>query len=254
MSTLPRLVVLPYSPWSERARWALEHHDLRYQTVVHAPVLGERRLRRLIGGRTGRVTVPVLLDQDTVLTESWDIARYADRVGSGSKLIPAEREDEIRHWNDLADRTMVAGRALVVAALLRSPGALDESAPPSIPTWARPALRPFARQATRWFARKYELNLEDTSAYERTMREGLDTLRSALSGGSPYLLGSFSYADIVTATALQGVSPVAEVFIRLPPATRQAWTQEHLAHDYADLIQWRDDLYSRHRLSGIHPR
>ena len=40
-----RLVSLKVSPWSERAKWALDHQRLSYQVVEHAPFLGERRLR-----------------------------------------------------------------------------------------------------------------------------------------------------------------------------------------------------------------
>src|SRR5688572_25169899 len=119
-----RLVVLPVSPWSERARWALDHHRLAYETIAHAPFLGELKLRRLTGSRTP--TVPVLIAGDRTITESWDIARYADREGHGTALIPPEREREVRTWTDLADLTKRRGRALVVGGLLASPEALDE--------------------------------------------------------------------------------------------------------------------------------
>src|SRR5579862_5425480 len=102
MAVSPKLVVLSYSPWSERARWALDHHGLTYRTVQHTPFIGERRLRRLTGGRQGRATVPVLIDGDTLLTDSWDIALYADQLGPAAKLIPAGRESEVRTWVDLA--------------------------------------------------------------------------------------------------------------------------------------------------------
>src|SRR5262245_14928847 len=109
-----RLVSLKVSPWSERARWALDHHRIDYEIIDHAPFLGELRLRRLVGGRKKRATVPVLLAGERVLTESWDIAVYADQVGEGTKLLPVGREAEVRKWNELADETMGAGRALVV--------------------------------------------------------------------------------------------------------------------------------------------
>lgn len=247
MSRPARLVVLPISPWSERARWALDHHRIAYETVVHAPFLGERRLRRLVGPGKERATVPVLITGEKVLTESWDIAVHADRVGQGAKLIPPGREGEVRAWNDLADQTMSAGRALVVGAMLRSPEALDESLPPQVPRWARPLLRPVARHGMTWFAGKYGLRLEDRPARIAALGSRLEGLRDALSKSSPYLLGAFSYADIVMATCLQGVSPVDGRYIRLGPATRRAWTVDELAAPFADLVAWRDRLYELHR-------
>src|SRR5215471_3857230 len=127
------LVVLRYSPWSERARWVLDHHHLSYRTLQHEPFLGERRLRRLSGKRTGRVTVPILLLPGEVLTDSWDIALYADREGASEKLIPAEGQEEIRHLTELADRAMEQNRALFVARLLGSGAALDETLPAWVP-------------------------------------------------------------------------------------------------------------------------
>lgn len=242
-----RLVILPLSPWSERARWALDHHQLPYQTIIHAPFLGERRLRRLVGPHKPRVTVPVLLAGDQVLSESWDIALYAEREGRGAPLLPPERAAEIRGWNDRADEMMAVGRALVMGAMLASPEALDESLPPAVPGFLRPLLRPVTGYGSRWFARKYELRLDQAPAQVAQIRAALRALRTALAASSPYLLGSFSYADIAAATSLQGIAPVADRHLRLGPATRRAWTNEELKAEFPDLVAWRDRIYDQHR-------
>jgi glutathione S-transferase len=202
------LVSLHVSPWSERAKWALDHHGLPYRVVQHIPVIGERRLRRLVGPDKPRATVPVLIAADEVLTESWDIARYADREGDGEKLIPVAQEPEVKAWADLADEGMQAGRALVVAGILRTPAALDEQIPPAVPRWVRSAMRPVSRALTRAFARKYALPFDALESEERKVRSVLARLRAGLSTRSPYLLGAFSYADVAMATLLQGVAPV----------------------------------------------
>jgi glutathione S-transferase len=250
VASKPRLVHLPVSPWSERARWALDHHGVDHERVVHHPVIGERRLRRLLGGgrpRGPRATVPALILPDRILTESWEIARYADQHGSSPPLLPADRVADIRRYEELADRAMTAGRALISQALLANPEALDESLPPDVPAWLRPWLRPLARQGTRWFARKYDVRLDDTASPLASLRATLERLRAELAKSTPYLLGTFTYADIVMATLLQGVSPVSEDYIRLGPATRRVWTRTELAAEFADLLAWRDELYRRHR-------
>jgi len=242
-----RLVSLKMSPWSERARWALDHHRIAYETIEHTPLLGERRLRRLVGAGKKRATVPVLLAGEQVVTESWEIALYADRAGEGPALIPPGREGEVRKWNDLADEAMGAGRAIVVGAMLASPEALEEGLPPNVPGWVRPLLRPVARHGMKWFAGKYGLRLQDATAQLATVRSALEALRGALSKSPPYLLGSFSYADIVMASCLQAVSPVDDRYIPLGAATRRAWTLEEVAADFPELVAWRDELYERHR-------
>ena len=241
------LIALHVSPWSERARWALDHHGLAYELVDHVPILGERRLRRIVGPDAPRATVPVLLVGDLVLRDSWDIAGYADREGSSAKLIVPGQEEAVKRWVDIADEAMQAGRALVMAATLASDAALDDNLPPAIPSWVRPLTRPVTRRVTLAFVRKYELALGERAAQMRVMRAALDRLRAGLAASSPYLLGHFGYADIAMASLLQGVSPVADRFWRLGPATRQAWTQSELAREYADLVTWRDGVYERHR-------
>ncbi len=241
-----RLLILPISPWSERARWALDHHGLAYKTEIHTPLFGESRLRRLAGPARERATVPILRVGDQVLADSWDIAQYAEREGRGAPLLPPGLEPEIRRWTTLADELMGEGRALVTGAILSSPAALDETLPRAVPRWLRPLLRPVTRYVTAWFARKYRFSLDDLALSRERVRDRLVQIRAGL-GGRATLLETFSYADIAVATSLQGVSPVNSPTIRLGPALRQAWTQPELAAEFADLIAWRDGLYAAHR-------
>jgi glutathione S-transferase len=246
MTKARKLVVLRYSPWSERARWALDHHAVPYELVQHEPFLGEPRLRRLVGNRTKRPTVPVLITEEAVLTDSWDIARYADGLGAHAKLFPADRAAEIRELASVADEAMASGRMLVVHSLLASNAALDEALPAFIPTFLRPLFRPFARYGTAWFGRKYGVNLADTETPRGVLRAALETFRQRL-GGRAYVLGSFSYADIVLCSLLQGIRPPETEHVRLRPATRAAWTQHDLAREFEDLLTWRDALYRTQR-------
>ncbi len=245
MAAARKLVALNVSPWSERAKWALDHHGLVYDVVEHMPVLGERRLRRLVGPEKPRATVPVLLAGTEVISESWDIALYADREGKGSKLIPSEHEAAIREWCALADSASNAGRGLVVAATLASGPALDEQAV-FAPAWLRPALRPIGRLATRAFARKYALRLDDGDAQTSAVRAALGRLRSGLAA-SHYLQGTFSYADIAMAGLVQAIVPVDDRYLKIGPATRAVWTHRALATEFSDLASWRDRLYESSR-------
>ncbi|HEY3498312.1 MAG TPA: glutathione S-transferase [Polyangiaceae bacterium] len=240
------LVVLSYSPWSERARWVLEHHGLPYRKQHHAPFLGERKLRRIVGPGVPRPTVPILLAGEEKLTDSWDIALYADREGSGERLIPDDLANEIRRCADRAERAMVEGRALVVAGLLKDGDALDETLPPGIPGFVRPLLRPLTRFGTAWFGRKYALDLEALSSAREALAGALASFRERL-GDKPYLLDRFTYADIVLCSLLQGIEPVADHYLRLGPAQRRVWTQPELAREYQDLIAWRNRTYAAKR-------
>jgi glutathione S-transferase len=250
MTVARKLISSNVSPWSERAKWALDHHGLAYEVVEHVPIVGERRLRRIVGSNKPRATVPVLIAGADVLTESWDIAVYADREGNEAKLIPSDHESTIRSWVAVADEAANACRALVLAGIFASKPALDEQAPPFVPKWMRPALRPVARAATRAFMRKYGIRFDAAAEQRQVLRSALDRLRAALAAKSPYLLGSFTYADIAMAGLLQGISPVDDRFMKIGPASRAVWTQPTFATEYADVIAWRDSLYESRRRSG----
>ena len=121
----PHLIALSYSAWSEKARFALDHHAIAYVSHEHVPMLGEPFLRFVTRRPFARVSVPVLVHRGRVLSDSFEIARYADRIGEGQTLFPAERLAEIRAWDDESQGAMAAGRALVTTRVLASNEALE---------------------------------------------------------------------------------------------------------------------------------
>ena len=71
---MTEFVALSYSPWSEKARWPLEHHGIEFREHQYVPLLGAPRLRLRLRRLRGRVTVPVLFTRDRVLADSFAIA------------------------------------------------------------------------------------------------------------------------------------------------------------------------------------
>jgi glutathione S-transferase len=86
----------------------------------------------------------------------------------------------------------------------------------------------------------------DVAASDAAMRTALEDLRAALAGRD-YLYEELTYADLTMAVVLQMVRPVDDRYIRLGRAVRAVWTNEPLAADFADLVEWRDRLYAEHR-------
>ncbi len=249
--TTRQLIALHVSPFSERAKWALDHHGLDYELVHHVPFIGERKLRRVVGPQAQRATVPVLVEDGEVIADSFAIARWADRHGAAAKLVPQELESEIVRWVGVVDAATDAGRALITAKMIASDGALDESLPRGTPGALRRLLRPVSRYGIRWFGRKYAVSLTDLAPHNARVRDGLLAIRAGLGapGSEPrHLVGAaFTWADITAATALQAIVPVDDRFLRLGPATRRVWTNQPLADEFPDLIAWRDALYAKHR-------
>ncbi len=120
---MTELMGISFSPWSEKARWALDVRRVPYNYRPYQPLLGEPALRWKLGRLTGRVTVPVLTTDDgSVLGDSAEIARWADQHGEGPRLFPSEHEAKIAHFIDLSERGLSAWRALSLGMALSPQG------------------------------------------------------------------------------------------------------------------------------------
>ena len=243
--SLPVLIGLPYSPWSERARWALELRRIPYRSQRYQPITGELELRRLTGRWRGAVTVPLLVAGKVVLADSYDIARWADERGEGQRLFPEGREREVATWNALSERGLAAGRALSLTRMLADREALLEMVPRGLRGVPAIASRIAAVGVARTL-RKYRRDHDPRTDLEVV----LDEVRAALGkheGDEPQaLLGTFSYADMAIAQVLTFVSPPS-TGLRIAPASRRTFRDAALIEQYADLVSWRDALYARWR-------
>jgi glutathione S-transferase len=245
------LIHLPYSPWSERARWALEHHRIEHRRKVYLPMLGEPALRIRLRRLRGTPTIPLLFGEGLLLDDSFAIARYADQHGTGTPLRFAEHEADLARFGRLADELLEAGRIRTTARVSQSPEALVESLPGPLSKLGRAGL-PIGHLGARFLWSKYGMARSDADAQLERMHRALEQLREELDGGD-YLLDGFSYADIAMAVGLAFVSPLPSRRSKLGPRSRELWTEPGLCDEFADLVAWRDAIYDRHRSASPAP-
>lgn len=255
---MTQLIGLSYSPWSEKAKWALEVRKVPYRFRPYQPLLGEPALRRLTGRWRGNVTVPVLVsDQGEVLDDSAKIARWADARGEGPALFPAEHERTIARWIETGERALEAGRVISLHRTLESPAALKELVPRPLRSLGGLAAA-IGGLGVRRTLRKYGAGRHTLVEHRRVARDALDELRAAIarspSKATPKtILEHFSFADVAASQILTFVSPPA-FGVRLGPESRKGFTDPELATEYADLIAWRDALYEAHRPRNVSGR
>jgi glutathione S-transferase len=243
-----QLIGLPYSPWSEKARWALEARSVPYTFVPYAPLLGELKLRRLLRQWSGRVSVPVLVpDGEPAIADSAAIARWGETRGDGPALFPPGREAEMNRFIEASERGLAAGRARSLRRMLEDDDALAEMVPrkivKSIGRGNAVRLGRFGVGRTR---RKYGGHRIDDGEHERVQVEVFDMLRAAIATSSPGLLGAFSFADIAMAAPVAFLEPPA-FGLRIGAASRAQFADPALAARYPDLLRWRDALYDAYR-------
>ena len=243
-----------YSPWTLRARWALEHHKLLYHYKEHVVWLGEPGLRMESGRLRGDLTVPLLIEKGTpknvkktVLMDSFAIAHFADERGSGEKLIEGVRPEELAEIVADCEALCDFFRARFSSVILSDPDLQLEMLPRWVPSSVRRMTLPMVQFATRYVQKSFAVEriLPEERLHEA--RGALNRLRYKLVGSQfSYLIGGrFSYADIVASSALIGIQP--EPGKKFSPRLQEALTHEEFARDFADLLQWRDRVAAKHR-------
>jgi glutathione S-transferase len=241
-----------FSPWTEKARWALDHHGIAYTYREHVPLLGELLLRARARKLTGRVSVPLLIDDGERVAGSLEIARHAETIGSGEPLFGA-RSAEVAEWDARSEVALAAARARYLERVVRSRDAKIELQPSYFPLALRRASVPIAGAGIGFIRRKYGIDSATTAAAEASVVHELEALRAGLaSGGGRHLIDDrLSYADITMAATLQFVAPVADAFVPLGPATRATCEDDVITARFPDLVAWRDTLYARFRARTV---
>lgn len=224
-----------FSPWTKKARWALEFCELPYEYKEYIPTLSEAGLRIRLRQWSGSVSVPVLFAGKEVLRGSWAIANYANESVGDERLGNMEK---IKPWNDLSEAALEEGRTQVVRKILENTQALEEGLPNLVPNNLRRHLRFLAKDAVSRLDQKYA-HLVKPGA----LRTALIKTRECLTqSDNDYLLGRFTYADMVMAVILEVIAPIAHTHPPLGPATEQCWNDPILASEFEDLLDWRDRL------------
>lgn len=232
------LVGESFSPFTQKARWALEYAGVEHGYQEYTPTISEPGLRWRMRQWSGVVSVPVLFAGDQIVRGSWEIARYASQYAADGRLGDFT---QVATWNDLSERALEEGRTRVVRSVLRDPQALEEAVTAIFPAALAKPLRFVARDAAARLDRKYGHLVVPGS-----LRTALQLTRAKLQQvGDDFLLGSFSYADIAMCVVLETLAPSMRTEPPLGPATKACWSDPELAREFEDLLRWRERLTAR---------
>ncbi|RME24569.1 MAG: hypothetical protein D6798_10910 [Deltaproteobacteria bacterium] len=234
MDRLPLLVQMRHSPWSLKARLALGLAGIRYRTRTHVPLLGEPALRLRTRRLRGRVTVPVLVTSDRLLTDSFEIARWAL---AGTPLWPDD--GAIARWDAWSEDLLCLGRVHATRSMLADPAALVACLPPVANRLGSGARLLGAACARRLLARYPVAATDPRSA----MAEPLARLAEALAGQSHLLHQRLTYADVTAAVGLSYIE--APGALPLPSEVRPHYQVPPLAERHRHLLDWRDRILFR---------
>eukprot|EP01025_Chloroclados_australasicus_P060591 TRINITY_DN7792_c0_g2_i1.p1 TRINITY_DN7792_c0_g2~~TRINITY_DN7792_c0_g2_i1.p1 ORF type:complete len:256 (+),score=20.52 TRINITY_DN7792_c0_g2_i1:138-905(+) len=247
----PELVYGTVSPWSARARWALEVNGVKYKRVVYTPLLSEFSLRLKLGDYFGKVSVPIMFisthNEKKVLRDSFEIALWGNqnRAEGTRDLFPSDCIEQIREWSKLADDILNYGRIQSFEKVKKDPNALKEQTPDGF-KWTGTSGAWMTGCIVSLLQGKYSEaggGPERQKAYSALLK-AQTTLNSKQ---NKFLIGdSFSYADIVITVATYLVKPPQSQFYTIGQATSACCVLEDLAEEFSDIILWRDDILQKY--------
>jgi glutathione S-transferase len=216
-----RLITMPFSHYSEKARWALDFSGLPYQEDAWLPML-----HLLATVPAGGRSVPVLIDGGAVLPDSTDILMHVDRLApDGRRLLPdspAERA-AVLDLEEYCDRHVgTASRSWIYSEMLSEPWAMGRRLGNGRPPLQKAILPPLMTLVSPGIIRSYRAQPERRDEWARKLRLAFDEIgrRLAVSSG-PYLVGDrFTAADLTfAALAAPALLPPGHPGMRTPVET-----------------------------------
>lgn len=198
-----RLITIGFSHFCEKARWALDRVEFDYVEEPHLPVLHWAASF----GTGGRRTVPVLVVDGRVLSDSSDIVGYlAERAPRDARLYPSDptaRQTALK-LEDLFDRRLgPATRRIAYFHVLPHKAAFIELAqdPKIAPRWERALGEPLYPVLAAMLRRGLKIDEAGVERSRRAVTEVFSDVEARLGDGRRYLCGDeFTVADLTFAS------------------------------------------------------
>ena len=244
---IPTLYVFTISHFAEKARWALDHKQVRYRPVVLLPGPHRFTTRRIAGASQ----VPLLVHDGVAVSGSSAIIDHADRVWRERPLTPAGREAEVMELERALDEDLGEnGRRVLYSYALDRPDVTIPLFTAGGPRWGSLFYRLAYRPLARLIRSTYRVHDDEVTRSKERFAQAIARLESRL-GESPFLLGErLSRVDITAAALLAPVFAPAEHPCQKWAEVRAAlpgWHAWASALDGSPVADWVRRVYREHR-------
>ena len=214
MPTNFRLITIPVSHYSEKARWALDYLQISFQELAHMPPF-----HRSVTKKYGGTSVPVLVTDTGAATDSTDILRYLDRLYP-EQLYPIDPKLQLlsTELENLFNRTLGVHTRRWGYSYVLTPKLLYPRWTLGVPFWEKllfPVIFPQVGKILR-----SSFDITETSGAEsfREIEIVFDRVDGLLADGRKYLLGDrFSALDITFAALAAPILQPPEHYISPAP-------------------------------------
>ncbi len=200
------LITIPASHYCDKARWALDRAGIAYREDGHMPILHWPAARRQRGTRT----VPILVHDQGVATDSTDILRLIDaQLPAAQRLFPDEPVlvARVAEWEERFDRQLgPAARRVVYFHLLAHSALAVEVVGTGTPRAERLLFRALFPVLAGMMRRGMNITPKKAAESRAKLQALFTDVGAELADGRPYLCGDRLTAADVTFAAL--ASPV----------------------------------------------
>jgi glutathione S-transferase len=242
----PVLWHIPFSHYSEKARWALDYKGIAHRRRV----LGSNYLIR-VWRATGQGKLPVLWLDERAIADSTRIIAALEEHCPEPPLYPREpaaRERALALEDDLDETLGPALRAAVVTPLFQhDPDIALRMLTTGMGSKAYPGLRRVLRVFPWYYRLRHKISARNLERDQATVATALDRIEHVRQGRA-YLVGeAFSVADLTAAALLGPLLQPPELQYRLEvelPAYLEDYRNGLLRHPAA---QWAVGIYRLHR-------
>jgi glutathione S-transferase len=196
-----RLVTIPFSHYCEKARWALDRGGIAYVEEPHLPMFAWGPALR--AGK--KMTVPVLVTGEDVLTDSHDVLVWIDRHAPELGLYPKDIASEVEALESTFDRKVgPAARRLAYHSLMKDRAAIRDLFLERAPAWEGVAARAVFPLMIRMMKRGLKIDDAGASRSEAQLAPVLADVASRLEKSrGPWLFGDrFTAADLTFAALM----------------------------------------------------
>ena len=241
-----KLITIPFSHYCEKARWALERCNVKYEEDGHLPLFHYIANRRAGANRT----VPVVVDGDHLISDSTDIVAWADARKPGTLIPSGDKRAEALALEDELDRHLgPATRRWAYFHLLPRTD-LDHVITRGVPRWQQLALKAVRPIAVGLLKRGLKIDTAGVERSRQKIEDGFAKIAARLADGRRYLMGErFTVADLTFASLASPVLLPREHPFGLPQP------EEFPAGPREQIVAWRNSvagtfamrIYAEHR-------
>jgi glutathione S-transferase len=249
--TKARLITFGISHFCEKARWALDWHGISYREISWPPGLHQVLAKRC--GAKG-TTLPILLDDETVIQGSGAIIDWAETKGldPARSLTPIANAVEAQEIERRTDAVIgIHVRRLAFAETLPSQSHLVKPALfHGASGWHRLVGNMMWPVARRIMMRMYDISPGAASESRSKLEAELDWLDGKLADGRAYLTGDrFTRADLTVASLLATFARPQEMPIYHDLVGPDALAADVERWRKRPVMRWVIALYRTHRAS-----